>query len=421
MTGPKYQMHLDAIKQYDPDLFNAIEHEKKRQMDGIELIPSENLVSQAVLEAMGSILNNKYSEGYPGKRYYGGNEFTDVVENLAIDRAKKLFGAQHANVQPLSGSPANMAAYYATMEHGDTFLGMKLTEGGHLSHGHPVNFSGKWFHNVQYGLDRETEMLDYDAIRKLAIQEKPKLILSGYTAYPRSIDFKEFRKICDEVGAVCMADIAHIAGLCVTGVHENPVPFFDIVTTTTHKTLRGPRSGMILCKEEWKEKIDKAVFPGLQGGPHEHIIAGKAVCFKEAMEPAFAEYAKQIVKNAKALADELLAGGCTLASGGTDNHLLLVNTIKSKNLAGKQAETTLDKAGIYCNKNTIPFDERKPWDPSGIRIGTPVLTTRGMQESEMKEVGRFILEALDKPNDDAALSRIRSDVKEFCAGYPFYR
>ncbi|MBS3061018.1 MAG: serine hydroxymethyltransferase [Candidatus Diapherotrites archaeon] len=413
-------MHLDAIKQYDPDLFNAIEHEKKRQMDGIELIPSENLVSQAVLEAMGSILNNKYSEGYPGKRYYGGNEFTDVVENLAIDRAKKLFGAQHANVQPLSGSPANMAAYYATMEHGDTFLGMKLTEGGHLSHGHPVNFSGKWFHNVQYGLDRETEMLDYDAIRKLAIQEKPKLILSGYTAYPRSIDFKEFRKICDEVGAVCMADIAHIAGLCVTGVHENPVPFFDIVTTTTHKTLRGPRSGMILCKEEWKEKIDKAVFPGLQGGPHEHIIAGKAVCFKEAMEPAFAEYAKQIVKNAKALADELLAGGCTLASGGTDNHLLLVNTIKSKNLAGKQAETTLDKAGIYCNKNTIPFDERKPWDPSGIRIGTPVLTTRGMQESEMKEVGRFILEALDKPNDDAALSRIRSDVKEFCAGYPFY-
>ena len=420
MTGPKYQMHLDAIKQYDPDLFNAIEHEKKRQMDGIELIPSENLVSQAVLEAMGSILNNKYSEGYRGKRYYGGNEFTDVVENLAIDRAKKLFGAQHANVQPLSGSPANMAAYYATMEHGDTFLGMKLTEGGHLSHGHPVNFSGKWFHNVQYGLDRETEMLDYDAIRKLAIQEKPKLILSGYTAYPRSIDFKEFRKICDEVGAVCMADIAHIAGLCVTGVHENPVPFFDIVTTTTHKTLRGPRSGMILCKEEWKEKIDKAVFPGLQGGPHEHIIAGKAVCFKEAMEPAFAEYAKQIVKNAKALADELLAGGCTLASGGTDNHLLLVNTIKSKNLAGKQAETTLDKAGIYCNKNTIPFDERKPWDPSGIRIGTPVLTTRGMQESEMKEVGRFILEALDKPNDDAALSRIRSDVKEFCAGYPFY-
>ena len=420
MTGPKYQMHLDAIKQYDPDLFNAIEHEKKRQMDGIELIPSENLVSQAVLEAMGSILNNKYSEGYPGKRYYGGNEFTDVVENLAIDRAKKLFGAQHANVQPLSGSPANMAAYYATMEHVDTFLGMKLTEGGHLSHGHPVNFSGKWFHNVQYGLDRETEMLDYDAIRKLAIQEKPKLILSGYTAYPRSIDFKEFRKICDEVGAVCMADIAHIAGLCVTGVHENPVPFFDIVTTTTHKTLRGPRSGMILCKEEWKEKIDKAVFPGLQGGPHEHIIAGKAVCFKEAMEPAFAEYAKQIVKNAKALADELLAGGCTLASGGTDNHLLLVNTIKSKNLAGKQAETTLDKAGIYCNKNTIPFDERKPWDPSGIRIGTPVLTTRGMQESEMKEVGRFILEALDKPNDDAALSRIRSDVKEFCAGYPFY-
>ncbi len=419
-TAPKYQTHLDALKRFDPVLFEAIENEKKRQMNGIELIPSENLVSQAVLEAMGSVLNNKYSEGYPGKRYYGGNEFMDIVENLAIERVKKLFGAQHANVQPLSGSPANMAAYFATMEIGDTFLGMKLTEGGHLSHGHPVNFSGKWYHNAQYGLDRETETIDYDAIRKLAAEVKPKLILSGYTAYPRTIDFKEFRKICDEFGAICMADIAHIAGLCATGVHENPVPYFDIVTTTTHKTLRGPRGGVIMCKEEFREKIDKAVFPGLQGGPHEHIIAGKAAAFKEANQPEFVEYAKQIVKNAKALSEELMASGCTLASNGTDNHLMLVNTVKSKGLTGKQAEIALDLAGIYCNKNTVPFDERKPFDPSGIRIGTPVLTTRGMKESEMKDVSRFILKALDHASDPAKLGQIKKEVELFCADYPFY-
>ncbi|MDO8624794.1 MAG: serine hydroxymethyltransferase [Candidatus Diapherotrites archaeon] len=411
---------MDAIKRFDPVLFAAIENEKARQMNGLELIPSENLVSQAVLEAMGSVLTNKYSEGYPNKRYYGGNEFIDVVESLAIARAKELFGADHANVQLLSGSPANMAAYYATMELGDTFLGLKLTEGGHLTHGHPVNFSGKWYRNVQYGLDRETEMLDYDAIRKLAIREKPKLILSGYTAYPRKIDFREFRSICDEVGAVCMADIAHIAGLCAGGAHENPVPYFDIVTTTTHKTLRGPRSAMILCKEAFAERIDKAVFPGLQGGPHEHTIAGKAVAFKEAMQPEFREYAKQIVLNAKALADELLAAGYTLASGGTDNHLMLVNTVKSVELTGKQAEHALERAGIYCNKNTIPFDERKPWDPSGIRIGTPVMTTRGMKESDMSEVARFIVTALAHASDEAKLAAIKTDVKAFCGNFPFY-
>lgn len=414
------QMHLDKLQKSDLVVFEAIENEKHRQMDGLELIPSENIVSQSVLEALGSVFNNKYSEGYPGKRYYGGNEFADVVENLAIDRAKKLFNAQHVNVQPLSGSPANMAAYYATMEHGDTFLGLKLTEGGHLSHGHPVNFSGKWYKNVQYGLDRETELLDYDAIRKLAIETKPKLILSGYTAYPRKIDFKEFRKICDEVGAICMADIAHIAGLCAAGVHENPVPFFDIVTTTTHKTLRGPRGAMIMCKEEFAEKIDKAVFPGLQGGPHEHVIAAKAVAFQEALQPEFKNYANQIVKNAKCLAEELMKNGYKLASGGTDTHLILVDTVKSCSLTGKQAERTLEKAGIYCNKNTIPFDERKPWDPSGIRIGTPCLTTRGMKESEMLQVAEFMVKALRSAADEAKLKQVSENVKAFCRNYPFY-
>lgn len=295
----KYEQHLDFLKKEDKAIYNAIESEKKRQMDGLELIPSENLVSQGVLEALGSIPTNKYAEGYPGKRYYGGNEYIDVIECLAIDRLKKLFGAEHANVQPNSGSPANMAVYFALMNYGDTFMGLKLTEGGHLTHGHPVNFSGKHYNCVQYGLDKETELLDYDVILKQAKEVKPKLILSGYTAYPRAIDFKRFREICDEVGAYCMADIAHIAGLCATGVHENPVPYFDVVTTTTHKTLRGPRSAVIMCKKDLAEKIDKAVFPGLQGGPHEHVIAAKAVAFKEALEPNFKDYAQQIVKNAK--------------------------------------------------------------------------------------------------------------------------
>ena len=419
--GPKYAMHLDYLKEYDNDLYKAIEAEKERQMDGLELIPSENLVSQGVLEAMGSVPNNKYSEGYPGKRYYGGNEFIDVIENLAIDRLKKLFGAEHANVQPLSGSPANMAAYYATMDIGDTFMGLKLTEGGHLTHGHPVNFSGKLYKCVQYGVSKEDEMLDYDAVLKQAREIKPKLILSGYTAYPRKIDFKKFREICDEVGAICMADISHIGGLCATGVHENPVPYFDIVTTTTHKTLRGPRSAVIMCKQDFAEKIDKAVFPGLQGGPHEHIIAAKAVAFKEALEPNFKDYTQQIVKNAKTMAESLMDQGLRLVSNGTDTHLMLVDVFKSKNLTGKQAEHALELAGIYCNKNTIPFDERTPWDPSGIRIGTPVLTTRGMNESDMKEVANFIVKALDNANDEGKLKQIKAEVKEFCSQFPFYK
>ncbi len=417
----KYEMHLSYLKDHDSAIFNAIVAEKERQMDGIELIPSENLVSQGVLEAMGSVPNNKYSEGYPGKRYYGGNEIIDIIENLAIDRLKKLFGAEHANVQPNSGSPANMAAYFALMELGDTFMGMKLTEGGHLTHGHKVNFSGKLYKCKQYGVDKETEMIDYDTVLKQAKEIKPKLILSGYTAYPRSIDFKRFREICDEVGAFCMADIAHIAGLCAGGAHENPVPYFDVVTTTTHKTLRGPRSAVIMCKGEFAEKIDKAVFPGLQGGPHEHTIAAKAVAFKEAQTPEFRDYSAQIVKNAKAMAEELMALGLRLVSNGTDNHLMLVDVFKSKNLTGKEAEHALEVAGIYCNKNTIPFDERTPWDPSGIRIGTPVLTTRGMKESEMKEVARFIAKALDNAKDEAKLRQIKADIKEFCSGFPFYK
>ncbi len=416
-----YEMHLDSLKQRDSKIFDAIIAEKNRQMDGIELIPSENLVSQAVLEALGSVPTNKYSEGYPGKRYYGGNEFIDVIETLAIDRAKKLFGADHVNVQPLSGSPANMAVYFAMMELGETFMGLKLTEGGHLTHGHPVNFSGRNYKCVQYGLDRETEMLDYDAIEKQARVSKPKIILSGYTAYPRTIDFKRFREICDSVGAFCMADIAHIAGLCAVGVHENPVPYFDAVTTTTHKTLRGPRGAIIMCKQEFAEKIDKAVFPGLQGGPHDNTTAAKAVAFGEALEPSFKDYAEQIVKNARALSDSLAEKGLRIVSGGTDNHLLLVDVFKSKGITGMEAESALEKAGIYCNKNTIPFDERSPWNPSGIRIGSPVMTTRGMKESEMKQVAEFIAKALDKHDNETELASIKKGVKEFCSGFPFYK
>ncbi len=416
-----YEMHLDYLKQSDKAVYDAIIAEKERQMNGIELIPSENLVSQAVLEAMGSVPTNKYSEGYPHKRYYGGNEVIDVIEDLAIKRCKKLFNAEHVNVQPLSGSPANMAVYYAIMNLKDTFMGMKLTEGGHLTHGHPVNFSGKLYNCVQYGVDSETERLDYDAIEKQAREIKPKLILSGYTAYPREIDFKRFREICDRVGAFCMADIAHIAGLCAGGAHENPVPYFDAVTTTTHKTLRGPRGAIIMCKEEFAEKIDKAVFPGLQGGPHDHTTAAKAVCFEEALKPSFKQYAHQIVKNAKALAEELMRKGLRIVSNGTDNHLMLVDVFKSKGLTGKEAEHTLETAGIYCNKNTIPFDKRTPWDPSGIRIGTPVLTTRGMKESEMKEVASFIIKALDNHNNTGKLEGIKRDVKAFCDQFPFYK
>jgi glycine hydroxymethyltransferase len=389
----------------------------------LELIPSENLVSGAVLEAMGSVLTNKYAEGYPHKRYYGGNEFIDVVEEIAIARAKTLFGVEnagvHVNVQPYSGSPANMAAYLALLEPGETIMGMALAQGGHLTHGHKVNFSGKLFKTAQYGVDKTTELIDYDALRKLAREAKPKIIVSGATAYPRVFNFKEFDEIAKEVGAYSMADIAHIAGLVCGGVHPSPLPFTDVVTTTTHKTLRGPRGAMIFCRAEFAERIDKAVFPLLQGGPHEHAIAGKAVAFAEAAKPEFREYARQIVKNAKALADELTALGFRLVSGGTDNHLILID-LTPKGVTGLQAETALDKAHITVNKNMIPFDARKPFDPSGIRIGTPTLASRGMRESEMREVARFIDEAVRNWQDDAALARVRERVIELCKQFPFY-
>lgn len=410
---------FEELAKEDKDIYNLILAEKERQMDGIELIPSENLVSKAVLEAMGSYPNNKYAEGYPGHRYYGGNEVIDKIEQLAIDRLCSLFKAEHANVQPNSGSPANMAAYFALLNTGDTAMGLKLTEGGHLTHGHKVNFSGKTYNFLQYGVSKETETLDYDAILKQAKEEKPKLILSGYTAYPRSIDFKRFREICDEVGAYCMADISHIGGLCATGVHENPVPYFDVVTTTTHKTLRGPRSAVIMCKKDFAEKIDKAVFPGLQGGPHEHIIAAKAVAFKEAATPEFTVYSKQIVANAKQLASSLQEKGYRLVSGGTDNHLILVD-VRKAGISGIEAESALEKAGMYCNKNTIPFETGSPWDPSGIRIGTPVLTTRGMKESEMKQVAEFMDQALKNKDNDSELAKIKSNVKDFCSQFRFY-
>jgi len=413
-----HKMHLDKVKTEDPEIYDLILKERDRQMEGIELIPSENLVSQAVMEATGSVPTNKYSEGYPGKRYYAGNEFIDGIENLAIERLKKLFNAEHANVQPLSGSPANMAAFFAFMEPRETFMGMRLDMGGHLTHGHKVNFSGKIFNSVQYTVDKETELIDFDQIRGLIKEHNPKILVSGFTAYPRAIDFRQFREICDEFGVIAMADIAHIAGLCCTGVHENPVPYFDVVTTTTHKTLRGPRGAAIMCKEEHAEKIDKAVFPYLQGGPHENVIAAKAVAFKEALQPDFTEYAKQIVKNAKALAEELIGYGNKLVTDGTDNHLILVDVSK-KGLTGKEAETALEQAGIYCNKNTVPFDSRKPWDPSGIRIGTPVMTTRGMKESEMKEVASIMNSVLEnQAPENLKKARVRS--MELCEKFVFY-
>jgi len=415
----EYEMHLDYLKGKDPKLYDLILKERDRQNNGIELIPSENLVSQSVLEALGSVPTNKYSEGYPGKRYYSGNEFIDQIESLAVNRMKELFNAEHVNVQPLSGSPANMAAFFAFMEPGETLMGLRLDMGGHLTHGHKVNFSGKLFNSIQYTLDRETELIDFDEIRKLAKEHNPKIILSGYTAYPREIDFKQFKEICDEVGAIAMADIAHIAGLCCTGQHENPTPYFDVVTTTTHKTLRGPRGAVIMCKEEHAEKIDKAVFPFLQGGPHENVIAAKAVAFKEALQPEFKDYAKQIVKNAKAMADELLVLGNRLVSGGTDNHLILVDVSK-KNLTGKEAESALEKTGIYCNKNTIPFDPRKPWDPSGIRIGTPAVTTHGMKESEMKEIASIMNSAIEDTSEEN-LKKQKQRTLEMCKQFKFYK
>ena len=406
------------IRQFDPDLSASLNRELERQRDGLEMIPSENFVSTDVLEALGSVATNKYSEGYIGKRYYGGCQFIDEIEALAIDRAKQLFGAEHVNVQPLSGAPANIAAYAAMLKPGDTVLGMDLSHGGHLTHGHPVTFSAGIYNFVRYKTAADGT-LDYNNLREMAVAHKPKLILVGYSAYSREIDYARVKLIADEVGALTMADIAHIAGLIAGGEMNNPVPLFDIVTTTTHKTLRGPRGGMIMCKKEHAKAIDKAVFPGLQGGPHENNIAAKAIAFKEALDPSFQDYAKQIRANAKVLETELRARDYRLMFGGTDNHLLLID-VTPKGLAGKQAQIALDLAGITVNKNAIPDDPRGPMDPSGIRLGTPALTTRGLKEAEMKQVAAWIDAAIMNWQDEPKLESIRLEVKALTANYPLY-
>jgi glycine hydroxymethyltransferase len=403
----------------DPDVATAIDHETRRQHEGLELIASENFVSEAVLEAMGSVFTNKYAEGYPGKRYYGGCEYADVVENLARDRAKQLFGAEHANVQTHSGSSANMEAYSAVLQPGGTILGLNLAHGGHLTHGHHLNFSGKTYKIVPYGVTKETETIDYDDLEMIAERERPKLIIGGGSAYPRLIDFARMRQIADKVGALYLVDMAHFAGLVAGGAHPSPVPHAHIVTSTTHKTLRGPRAGMILSKQDFAAAIDKVVFPGMQGGPLVHIIAAKAVCFHEALQSGFRDYARQVVANAKALAETLAAEGFRIISGGTDTHLLLVDVF-SKGMLGSEAEKALGEAGITVNKNAIPFDTNPPMKPSGIRIGSPALTTRGMKENEMRQVARWIAEALNNRTDAAILGRIRRQVVELADAFPLY-
>jgi glycine hydroxymethyltransferase len=403
----------------DPQIAAAIDDETRRQHEGLELIASENFVSEAVLEAAGSVFTNKYAEGYPGKRYYGGCEYADVVENLARDRAKQLFGAEHANVQPHAGSQANMEAYAAVIQPGDTILGLNLAHGGHLTHGFHLNFSGKTYRIVPYGVTKETETIDYGDLEKLAEREHPKLIIGGGSAYPRTIEFARMRQIADKVGALYLVDMAHFAGLVAGGAHPSPVPHAHIVTSTTHKTLRGPRAGMILCKQEFAAAIDKTVFPGMQGGPLMHIIAAKAVCFLEALQPSFRDYAQQVVTNAKVLAETLAAEGFRIISGGTDTHLMLVDVF-SKGMFGSEAEKALGEAGITVNKNAIPFDTNPPLKPSGIRIGSPALTTRGMQEAEMRQVGLWISEVLQHRSDAAVLAKIRKQVVEFAEGFPLY-
>jgi glycine hydroxymethyltransferase len=403
----------------DPEVFAAIENEQRRQHEGLELIASENFVSEAVMEAAGSVFTNKYAEGYPGKRYYGGCEFSDVVENLARDRAKQLFGADHANVQPHSGSQANAAAYSSVLQPGDTILGLDLAHGGHLTHGHKLNFSGKLYRVVSYGVRKDTETIDYDELQQIAQREKPKLIIGGGSAYPRTFDFARMRAIADACGALLLIDMAHFAGLVAGGVHPSPVPHAQFVTTTTHKTLRGPRAGMILCKQEYAAAVDKSVFPGHQGGPLVHIIAAKAVAFKEALDPSFKDYARQIVANAKVLAQTLKDAGYRIISGGTDTHLMLVDVF-AKGMLGSEAEAALGKAGITVNKNAIPFDTNPPLKPSGIRIGTPAMTTRGMKEPEMEQIGRWIAEALEHRSDDKALDHIRHQVFELAEQFPLY-
>jgi glycine hydroxymethyltransferase len=403
----------------DPQIAAAIDNETRRQHEGLELIASENFVSEAVLEAAGSVFTNKYAEGYPGKRYYGGCEFADVVENLARDRAKQLFGAEHANVQPHAGSQANMEAYAAVLQPGDTILGLNLAHGGHLTHGHHLNFSGKTYKIVPYGVTKETETIDYDALEKLAEEHRPKMIIGGGSAYPRIIDFARMRQIADKVGALFLVDMAHFAGLVAGGAHPSPVPHAHIVTSTTHKTLRGPRAGMILSKAEFAAAIDKVVFPGMQGGPLMHIIAAKAICFQEAMQPEFRDYAKQVVANAKVLAETLAGEGFRIISGGTDTHLMLVDVF-SNGMLGSEAEKALGEAGITVNKNAIPFDVNPPLKPSGIRIGSPALTTRRMKETEMRQVGRWIADALLHRADASVLTRIRKEVLSLCEAFPLY-
>lgn len=408
-----------TLKKFDPEIAQAIQAELGRQRDKIELIASENFVSVPVLEALGSVLTNKYAEGYPGKRYYGGCEHVDVVESLAIARAKELFGAEHANVQPHSGAQANTAVYFAFLKPGDTILGMNLAHGGHLTHGSPVNISGSYFNIVPYGVDETTHRINYAELRELAIANKPKMIVAGASAYARTIDFAQIAAIAKEVGAMFMVDMAHIAGLVAAGLHPNPVEYADIVTTTTHKTLRGPRGGMILCKQEYAQKIDKAIFPGIQGGPLMHAIAAKAVAFKEALQPEFKQYQQQIIKNAQALAQALIAEGFTLVSGGTDNHLLLVD-VRGQNLTGKVAEHLLDEVGVTTNKNTIPFDPASPFVTSGVRIGTPAVTTRGLVEVDMQEIAKIIGLVLKNPEDAAAKQEAIARVAALCAKYPMY-
>ena len=410
---------MKHLRDVDPDIHAIIAKEQLRQEEGIELIASENYTSLAVMEAMGSVLTNKYSEGYVGKRYYGGNEVIDEMEALAVARAKELFGSEHANVQPLSGSPANLAVYMAAVKPGDKVLGLKLDHGGHLSHGHPVNFSGLNYSFVQYEVDEKTHRIDMNRVREVALRERPKMIIAGFSAYSRDIDWKAFKSIADEVGAVTFADIAHIAGLIAGKALESPVPLFDIVTTTTHKTLRGPRGAIILCSAKWQKDIDRTVFPGIQGGPHDHVNAAKAVCFKEALQPSFRDYARQTIRNAQAMAGELMNRGYKILTDGTDNHLMVVD-LRSKDLTGKVAEVALEKVGISCSRSTIPFDTRKAMDPSGIRLGSPAMTSRGMGTGEAVIAAGLVDEAIKNHANESKLNSIRGQVRELCKKFPIY-
>ncbi len=411
---------MKTLQQTDPAIYDIIQKEAERQEYGIELIASENYTSKAVMEAMGSVLTNKYSEGYVGKRYYGGNQVIDEMEQLAVDRCKQLFGCEHVNIQPLSGSPANAAVYLAVLKPGDKVLGLKLDHGGHLSHGHPVNFSGMIYNFVQYEVEKETGRINMDKVREVALREKPKMILAGFSAYSRNLDWKRFKEIADEVGAITMADISHIAGLIAGKVIDSPVPYFDIVTTTTHKTLRGPRGAIIMCKEKYAKQIDRGIFPGMQGGPHDHINAGKAVAFLEALRPEFHVYAQNVIKNAQAMAAELMKRGYKIISDGTDNHLMVID-MTSKGVSGKEAEVALEKVGVSTSRSTIPFDTRKPFDPSGLRVGSAAITTRGFNEADAVKVADIIDRTIQARNDDAGLKAIRQEIIELCKKHPLYK